>query len=141
MDDAAVEQRRRQVRGLRRIPFQPGHGLVKYLQRATGPSGPHQDESPLQAQDAPVIRRDQILGLVQEAQRVVGVTLLALPLGEDAQHAGGQAMMHLGHLPHIGLLPVVGPAQLAQPRTDMAGANRRPAAVALAQAAFTRPAG
>ena len=54
---------------------------------------------------------------------------------------GGQAMMHLGHLPRIGLLPVVGPAQLAQPRTDMAGADRRPAAVALPQAAFTRLAG
>ena len=50
-------------------------------------------------------------------------------------------MMHLGHLPRIGLLPVVGPAQLAQPRADMPGANRGSAAVALAQAAFTRPAG
>ena len=49
--------------------------------------------------------------------------------------------MRLVHLPRIGLAPVLGPAQLPQPRADVAGADRGTARVALLQAALTRLAG
>ena len=141
VDEAAVEQRCRQVRGLRRIPLQQSHGLVKCLQPVSVPPGPHEDEPSLKTQDAPVVRRDQILGPVQQIQPVVGAALLSLRLRQDSQHPGGQGMVHLGHLPRIGLLPVFGPAQLPQPRADITGADRGSAAVALPQAALTRPVG
>ena len=139
--DATVEQRCGQVRALRRIPLQQGHGLVKCLQRVAISPGPHEDESSLETQDASVIRRDQILGPVQEIQPVVRAALLGLPLRQDSQHPGGQGMVHLGYLPCNGLLPVFGPAQLPQPRADVARADGGPTAVALPQAALTRPAG
>ena len=140
VDDAAIEQRRRQVRGLRGIPLKQGHGLVKCRQSVAVPSRPHEDEPSLETQDAPVVRRDHVLGPVHQTQPVVGAALLGLPLCQDSQHPGGQGTVRLGHLPRIGLLPF-GPAQLPQPRADIASADRRPAAVALPQAALTSRAG
>ncbi len=141
VQEAAVEQRRGQVLGFRRVPVQHGHRIAERPQRVVSPSGRQEDEAPLEQQDPPILGHGHGLGPVQEAQPVFGAALLGLPFGQDPQQPGGQGVVRLVHLPRVGLAPFFRPAQLAQPRADVTGTDRRAAGVAFPQAALTRLAG
>ncbi len=43
----------------------------------------------------PVVRRDQVLGPVQETQPVLGAALLGFPFRQDPEQPGGQGVVHL----------------------------------------------
>src|SRR4029077_2979722 len=67
-----------------------------------------------------------------------GAALLGFPHGQDHQQPGGQGLMGGMDPLHIGPVAVFGPAELPQPRADVAGADRGAARVSLPQAALTR---
>jgi len=138
VSEAAVEQRGRQVLRFGRVAVEQGDGLVQGPYRFGPAPRPHEKVAALDRQDTAVSGRDEAPGPVQEAQSVFGAALLGFPYGQDHQQPGGQGLMRGVYPLRIGPGAVLGPAELPQPRADIAGADRGTTRVSLPQAALTR---
>ena len=87
--EGAIQQCTSEARGLRWVSLQRRHRIVEHLERIAFPAGPGEDQASLEQQDAPVIGRGQALGVIQEAERVLGAAQLGFPLRQGPEEPGG----------------------------------------------------
>ena len=141
MREGSIQQGARQGGSFGRVPLQEGYCLVEKPKCIASPPRPHQEQAALAEQETPVIRGDQSLGAVEEAQPVLGPALLGFPSRQDDDHPEGQPAMRLGQLRRVGLLRVLHPAQLPKSGAGVAGTDSGAASVTFPQGAVACLAG